>query len=141
MAPVKITAIPVGPEAQAALAGKTVTAYDGMSRGDLFKLLTYGLDGAIVQGHTTTKIEDAAGAWLNRIRGCLGADHSTSKSANTRMVVATAMRDPAKIAPSSELELPSRTLCLVNGELHSMVGRSRWSGADDDTPFSASRDS
>ena len=66
MAPVKITAIPVGPEAQAALAGKTVTAYDGMSRGDLFKLLTYGLDGAIVQGHTTTKIEDAAGAWLNR---------------------------------------------------------------------------
>ena len=57
------------------------------------------------------------------------------------MVVATAMRDPAKIAPSSELDLPSRTLCLVNGELHSMVGRSRWSGADDDTPFSASRDS
>ena len=133
----KLKIRPVGNAAQAAMAGKSVTAFDGMSRGDLFKLITYGLDGARVFGRTLVKVDDAARYWqLGRVIKVNEPYYGTT----IEDIVKDAMADKRNVRMETTLQLPSTTLCYIDGELSALTDTlSAWN-ADDDTPFLPERD-
>eukprot|EP01046_Picozoa_sp_COSAG06_P040363 COSAG06_NODE_4876_length_3888_cov_2.954342_2_plen_335_part_00 len=138
MAPVQLNVLPLGNAARAALQGrKAVTAYDGMSRGDVFRLLTYGLEGAEVFGRTLQKIEDPASCWGGNVRA--PALHE-SLPYDAVGVVAAAVANKKRVHWDAELQLPSTLLCLVDGELSALTNDlAAWS-VDDDTSFVPLRD-
>jgi hypothetical protein len=140
MAPMKLNIRPVGSAAQAAMAGKSVTAFDGMSRGDLFKLITYGLDGARVFGSTLVKVDDAARFWeLGRVT-TLATQVKKSNGGTIEDIVKDAIADKRNIHMDTKLQLPSTTLCYIDGELSALTGTMSAWNADDDTPFLPERD-
>jgi hypothetical protein len=105
---------------------KTVTAYPGMTRGDVFRLVMYGIQDAKLYGPTLHEVADAASAWSSEMMPVIQRRGELSTRACRRI----------------SLELPSRTLVMVNNRVYTKDDEhaEEWS-ADDHTPFIAQRDS
>ena len=166
MAPVQVRVKAIG-ERAALHAPKSVTAFEGMTRGDVFKLLTFGLEAAEVSGPSAQTINDATlNAWPTGDNTQVGTYHGgedmpgygDDKDAHTAALVRLAIKGLGNQLQLESTPAPNQTysgrsggtpedrgvrdgdtVCVVDGQLQRFVGKVEWS-CDDTTPFLPQRD-